>query len=83
MTDKVSSGVSDAGFSVGFQSRRSMGRPRHTVADNLRKSVFASSQSGSTDRHIEEKKETMSAVSALTDIEEFLNHFSKKHPLFD
>ena len=47
MRDSVSAGVSDAGFSVGFTSRKSMGRPRNTVADNLRKSVFASSASGS------------------------------------
>ena len=38
--DSVSAGVSDAGLSVGMQSRKSIGRPRNTVASNLRKSVY-------------------------------------------
>ena len=38
--DSVSDGVSNAGLSVGMMSRKSIGRPRNTVAENLRKSVY-------------------------------------------
>ena len=68
--DSVSAG------SEGFVSRKSMGRPRNTVAENLRKSVIRQSMSSEQDMG-------QSVQSALTDIEEFLNHFSSKHPLYE
>ena len=47
--DSVSAGLSDPGVSIGLHSRRSGGKNRNTVTETLRKSVFQSSQSGSTD----------------------------------
>ena len=71
--DSVSAG------SEGFVSRKSIRGPRNTVAENLRKSVIRKSM----DSESHEKAMAQSSQSALTDIEEFLNHFSSKHPLYE